>query len=83
MESRDVYEALSEIKERAARTEEKIDNLTENTKKIDLVRDIAKDADKKADLANHRLNSIDKWMFAVGSAAVLGLLGAAMNLIIG
>lgn len=82
MDNKDIYNTLAEIKERAARTEEKIDNLTENTKKLDRVNDIANSADRKADLANHRIDKIDKWMFAIGSASALAIIGALINLVI-
>lgn len=82
MENDKVYEALSEIKERTARVETKVDNLAEDNKKIDSIKDIATGAASSVSSAHKRIDKIDKWMFAIGSTTLLAIVTAVLGLII-
>lgn len=73
---------VSEISERTARTETKVDALTENGKKIENVKDIAVKADNEASRAHKRLDDADKWRFSVGSAVVIAIVTSILNLIL-
>ena len=77
-----IYEALSEIKERTASVETKVDMMLKNDEKIDEVKDIAVDARDKSKSAHRRLDRIDKWLYAIGSTAAIAIIGAILNLII-
>lgn len=77
-----IYEALSEIKERTASVETKVDMMLKNDEKLDEVKDIAVDARDKSKSAHRRLDRIDKWLYAIGSTAAIAIVGAILNLII-
>lgn len=77
-----IYDALSEIKERTASVETKVDIMLDNNKKIEDVKDIAVEARDKSKSAHRRLDRIDKWLYAIGSAVALAILGAILNLIL-
>ncbi len=76
-----IYEALSEIKERTASVETKVDMMLDNNKKLDDVKDIATTARDKSNSAHRRLDRIDKWLYGIGSAVFLAIIGAILNLI--
>lgn len=82
MENKEIYDALSEIKERTASVETKVDTLVEDNKKIESIKDIAVKANDRASSAHKRIDSIDKWMFAIGSTVILAIIAAVMSLII-
>lgn len=82
MENDKVFETLSEIKERTARVETKVDGLAEDNKKLESVKDIAVKARDSASSAHKRVDKIDKWMFAIGSTLILGIVTAILGLII-
>lgn len=81
MENKEIYEALSEIKERTASVETKVDRLVEDNKKIDSVKDMAKEAHESSKSAHKRIDKVDKWLFRIGSAVALALVAAVMNII--
>lgn len=81
MENKEIYEALSEIKERTASVETKVDRLVEDNKKIDSVKDMAKEAHESSKSAHKRIDKVDKWLFTIGSAVALALVAAVMNII--
>lgn len=76
-----VYETLSEIKERTASVETKVDIMLENNKKVDEIKDIAVKARNSASSSHKRIDKIDKWMFAIGSTLILGIIGMVLSLI--
>lgn len=82
MEQKEIYLALSEIKERTASVETKVDNLIEENRKIENVKDIAAKAKDSASSAHKRIDNIDKWMFAIGSTLILAIVSAVLGLII-
>lgn len=81
MENRELYKDISEIKERTASVETKIDLLVESNKKIDEVRDLSINAINIANSAHTRLDRIDKWIFAIGSTVILAIVGAVISLV--
>ncbi len=82
MDNSGIYEALSEIKERTASVETKVDLMLDNNKKLEDVKDIAVAAKNSADSAHRRLDRIDKWLYAIGSTAAIAIVGAILNLIL-
>lgn len=82
MEQKDIFNALSEIKERTASVETKVNTLIEENKKVDEVKEIAVDARNRSSSAHKRIDYIDKWMFAIGSTLILAIIGAILSLII-
>ena len=74
-----IYEKLTEILERTARVETKVDNLTEEHKSIEEVRKMSFDAQSRARSAHKRLDKIDKIIFwlatTVIGAVILSVLG--------
>lgn len=82
MENKEIHKELSKIREENARVETKVDILIENNKKIDIIRDVAKEADKNSRYAHKRIDKIDKWMFALGSAVAIMIITAIINTVI-
>lgn len=86
MENKELYKMVSEISERTARTETKVDALAENGKedgkKVEYIKDIAIEAKNEADRANNRMDSADKWRFSIGSASVIAIVTSILNLIL-
>lgn len=76
-----VFETLSEIKERTARVETKVDGLAEDNKKLESVKDIAVKANDRASSAHKRVDKINKWMFAIGSTLITTIVIAVLGLI--
>ncbi len=77
-----ITESLSEIKERTASVETKIDIVLRNEEKIDVVKDIASKARDSASSAHKRVDNIDKWMFAIGSTLILAIISAVLGLVL-
>lgn len=77
-----ITESLSEIKERTASVETKIDIVLKNEAKVDKAKSIASKALDSASSAHKRVDNIDKWMFAIGSTLILAIIGAVLSLII-
>jgi len=77
-----INKSLSEIKERTASVETKVDIMLEDNKKVDEIKDIAVKARDSASSAHKRIDSIDKWMFAIGSTVILAIITAILSLII-
>lgn len=77
-----ITESLSEIKERTASVETKIDIVLRNEEKIDTIKDIASKARDSASSAHKRVDNIDKWMFAIGSTLILAIISAVLSLVI-
>lgn len=82
MDNKELYNMITEIGERTARTETKVDSLMENDKKIETVKDIAVEARSETSRAHQRLDAADKWRFSVGSAAVIAVVTSILNLIL-
>lgn len=78
----EINKALSEIKERTASVETKIDIVLKNEEKIDVVKDIASKARDSASSAHKRVDNIDKWMFAIGSTLILAIISAVLGLVL-
>lgn len=74
-------EILSEIRERTASVEAKVDIVLENNKKVDEVKDIASKARDSASSSHKRIDKIDKWMFAIGSTLITTIVIAVLGLI--
>lgn len=77
-----ITESLSEIKERTVGVETKVDMLLKNNEKLDNIKEVAHKARDSASSAHKRVDKIDKWMFAIGSALILTIIGAVMGLVI-
>lgn len=73
---------ITDIKEDTASTRTTVDFLVEDNKKVDAIRDLAVNANNKADHANKRIDKIDKWLYAISSAIAIAIIGAMLNLII-
>ena len=82
MDYNGINKSLSEIKERTASVETKVDIMLEDNKKVDEIKDIAVKARDSASSAHKRIDSIDKWMFAIGSTVILAIITAILSLII-
>lgn len=82
MDNKEIFQALSEIKERTASVETKLDTLVDEVGKIENVKDIAVSAKDSASSAHKRIDVIDKWMFAIGSTLILAIIAAVMSLVI-
>lgn len=78
----EINQALSEIKERTASVETKVDMVLKNEEKIEEVKDIAVSARDNASSSHKRIDVIDKWMFAIGSTLILAIIASVMSLII-
>lgn len=78
----EINKALSEIKERTASVETKIDIVLKNEAKVDQAKSVASKALDSASSAHKRIDNIDKWMFAIGSTLILAIIGAVLSLII-
>ncbi len=81
-EYKEIHGALSEIKERTASVETKVDLMLDQTKKLDSVKDIAVKARDSASSAHKRIDKIDKWMFALGSTLLTAIILAVLSLIL-
>lgn len=81
MDYNGINKSLSEIKERTASVETKVDMMLEDNKKIDEIKDIAVKARDSASSSHKRIDKIDKWMFAIGSTLILGIIGMVLSLI--
>jgi len=81
-ELRELYKVITDIKEDTASTRTTVNFLVEDNKRVDAIRDLAVNADNKADYANKRIDKIDKWIFAISSAIAIAIIGAILNLII-
>ncbi len=81
-EYKEIHSTLSEIKERTASMEAKVDLMLDQTKKIDNVKDIAVKAKDSASSAHKRIDKIDKWMFALGSTLLTAIILAVLSLIL-
>lgn len=77
-----ITESLSEIKERTASVETKIDIVLKNEEKLDGVKEVAHKSRDSASSAHKRIDKIDKWMFAIGSTLLTAILLAVMGLVI-
>ena len=82
MDNKELYNMITEIGERTARTETKVDSLMKNDKKIESIKDIAVEARSETNRAHKRLDDADKWKFSVGSAAVIAIITSVLNLIL-
>lgn len=78
----EINKALSEIKERTASVETKVDMVLKNDEKIDGIKDIASKARDSASSAHKRVDAIDKWMFAIGSTLILAIITAVLGLVL-
>lgn len=78
----EINKSLSEIKERTASVETKIDIVLKNEAKVDKAKSVASKALDSASSAHKRVDNIDKWMFAIGSTLILAIIGAILSLII-
>lgn len=78
----EINKNLSEVKERTASVETKVDLLLDQNKKLDDIKDIAVKARDSSSSAHKRIDSIDKWMFAIGSTVILAIIAAVLSLII-
>ena len=81
-ELRELYKMITDIKEDTASTRTTVDFLVEDNKRVEAIRDLAVNADNKADYANKRIDNINKWIFAINSAIAIAIIGAILNLII-
>lgn len=81
-ELRELYKMITDIKEDTASTRTTVGFLVEDNKRVDAIRDLAVNADNKADHANKRIDKIDKWIFAISSTIAIAIIGAILNLII-
>lgn len=81
-ELRELYKIITDIKEDTASTRTTVDFLVEDNKRVDTIRDLAANANNKADHANKRIDKIDKWIFAINSTIAIAIIGAILNLII-
>lgn len=81
-ELKELYKMITDIKEDTASTRTTVDFLVEDNKKVDAIRDLAVNANNKADHANKRIDKIDKWLYAISSAIAIAIIGAMLNLII-
>lgn len=77
-----ISESLSEIKERTASVETKVDMMLKNEEKIDGIKDIAVKAKDSSSSAHKRIDKIDKWLFAIGSALIIAIMSAILGLIL-
>lgn len=82
LDNKEIYKSLTEIKERTASVETKVDTLVEDNKRIESIKDIAVKARDSSSSAHKRIDSIDKWMFAIGSTVFLAIITAILSLII-
>ena len=81
MDNKEIYKSLTEIKERTASVETKVDTLVDDNKKVDEIKDIAVKARDSASSAHKRVDNIDKWMFAIGSTLILAIITAVLGLV--
>ncbi len=77
----EINKSLSEIKERTARVETKVDSFMATNQKVDDIKDIAVKAKDSASSAHKRIDKIDKWMFALGSTLLTAIILAVLSLI--
>lgn len=77
------------LKERTARIEEKVtyiseqmDDLRRTEKNVHEAISMAESADARARSAHKRIDHIDKWMFAIGSAVLTIIIGAVVGSVI-
>lgn len=82
MDNKEIYEVLSDVKERMASVETEVKNLVNSNSKIEEVKDVAAKAKDSSSSAHKRIDNIDKWMFAIGSTLILAIIGAILGLII-
>lgn len=82
MDSKEIYEVLSDVKERMASVETEVKNLVISNSKIEDVKDIASKARDSASSAHKRVDNIDKWMFAIGSTLILAIISAVLGLVL-
>lgn len=80
-ELRELYKVITDIKEDTASTRTTVDFLVEDNKKVEAIRDLAVNANNKADHANNRIDEIYKWRFTINSAVVITIIGAILNMI--
>lgn len=80
-ELRELYKVITDIKEDTASTRTTVDFLVEDNKKVEAIRDLAVNANNKADHANNRIDEICKWRFTINSAVVITIIGAILNMI--
>jgi len=81
LDNKEIYKSLTEIKERTASVETKVDTLVDDNKKVDEIKDIAVKARDSSSSAHKRIDSIDKWMFAIGSTVILTIITAVLGIV--
>lgn len=78
----EINKSLSEIKERTASVETKVDMVLKNERKIDNIKEVAYKARDSSSSAHKRIDTIDKWMFAIGSTVILAIITAVLGLVL-
>ena len=81
MENKELYQMIAEIRERTARTETKVDSLMSVNDQISETREIAVEARLEAKDAHERIDSLNKWFYALGSSVLITIVGSILSLI--
>lgn len=81
MENKELYKMISEIGQRTARTEEKVDILMNQTSKLEKAENQTIKNQAEIDRAHKRLDAADKWIFGLGSATAVALLSSVLKLL--